>query len=61
MSEDARGTDRIEQDPPRRRFRWWRILLQVLLALITAGLVYAIILPAIVAPKATPEIPAGKR
>lgn len=36
---------------PKRRIRWWRIILQILLALITAGLVYAIMLPAIVAPK----------
>lgn len=36
---------------PSRPFSWWRLLLQIILALITAGLVYAIMLPAILAPK----------
>lgn len=37
--------------PSKKRFRWWRFLLQVLLALITAALIYLIILPALLMPK----------
>jgi hypothetical protein len=41
----------------KRKFSWWRLLLQVFLALVTLGLVAAIMLPAYMAPKsAAPDI-----
>jgi hypothetical protein len=49
---DCEGTKEPMDSPkPAAKWSWWRIALQVLLALLTAALIYLIMLPAILMPK----------
>ena len=41
----------METPKPAAKWSWWRFALQVLLALITAALIYLIMLPAFLMPK----------